>query len=306
MRKLLGVLALVMIAAGCNGRGSSAIAPNPGTPGPGGPSGNLEVRITDQPFNSRCFLEATIDVRKVELLGVPLDPVTGTADPFGPVAITITATPQAFDLTQLVGGASESLGAVSVSATRIDAVRITLGQGVLTFSGATPFQQLFDGPLEPISVSVTPAPLIVPGDRRVTLLLDFDVASTFAAADPFVTDCGALQSPGAVAFVPRVRAINTELSARLEGVVIDGRTGLGLPGVTVSVQGGTMPAFSNVSTLTGFGPSGGQPGFFTIFVEPSPQSGYTMTFEAPNRAGPIITVGSPGAGAAAIVNVSIQ
>jgi hypothetical protein len=249
--------ALSLLAIGCSG-GS----------GGGGGTGQVQVQVMDAPFTTTCFAEALVTVDRIEIQP------TGSQGNGGWTTVTTTA--QTFDLLDLTAGVSQTAAFATVPAGRYHQIRLNIVDATLVWAdGAT---RSFTIPSGEVKIIPKPQIVIVPG-QTTNLMLDFDVARSFVVTGTPTTDCDALKQAGKIMFTPLIRAINRDASGVVSGVITDGATGGGFPGVTISANDGTNPPVTTLSA-TGAGPSGTPAGEYALLLDPGT---YSLSFEAPGR-----------------------
>lgn len=181
IRQLLTIGAVavpVLLSAGCNGTDA-------------GTTGRLTVLLTDSPA-AVDVQSATVWISQVYLIG--------GNDTIGP-RVTITTTPQEYNLLSLQGGVTALLGSTTIPTGDytqlrmvVDSAKITLGGGVTFVGGGSSVGLTVPSGMQTgIKVNLQGALHVAPGET--VLVVDFSVAQSFVLTGPATAPTGALFHP---------------------------------------------------------------------------------------------------------------
>lgn len=198
-RAFLIIISIVLITSGC-------------TKLPGGDTGRIIVKVTDDPFNINLVESATVTVDKIELRRAAAD--TTGKDPF----ITLSVEPVTFDLLKLRNGITARLLDLEIPSGKYDLVRLYVTQaGMKITDQAKDFSLKIPGGAQTgIKIFLKPA-LEVGGGLTSELLLDFDLSRSFVMQGNLNHGSGV---KGFI-FKPVIRAVNNSVAGRIEGSVSD-------------------------------------------------------------------------------------
>lgn len=251
--------------------------------GGGAGTGTVALRMTDAPFPATegCLSAAWIEVDRVEVRG-----------PAGFVDVALTGATDGvvrMDLLQLRSGLSDSLALGDVPAGSYDQIRLHVVRAELEYEDGSPPTSFTvpSGDASGLKINVKP-PILVAPEQTTSLLLDFDLASSFhttgLGGNP---TCDELKAGAGVMFRPLIRAVNTDEHAMVTGVVSDA-TGAPVADVEVTafptgtvVDGTTVPAASTFSAPDGL--TSVAVGSYALFLEPGSYDLYVRAQGATDR-----------------------
>lgn len=197
--KLLGIAVLmVSLAVGFTGCESPAEESDTGT---------LSVLLTDAPFPADLVAEANVTI---DSLDVRQKGGGGGAGPY----ITLSSSPQSFNLLDLSNGITEGLAELDLPTGSYDLLRLYVGEASVVMNDGTTYDLTIpSGSESGIKIFVKPDIAIVAG-ATTELLLDFDVSRSFVVQ-------GSLDAPTGFLFKPVIRGVNASTTGGIIGVVSD-------------------------------------------------------------------------------------
>ncbi len=222
--RLLGAIGLSSLAA-CGDSNSNAST-----------TGTLSVRLTDAPIDN--VQSAQVWISKVYLIG-GADTVSSR--------ITITSTPQQFELLSLQNGVTAALGSAVIpvgSYTQmrfvVDSAKVTL-KAPLTFADGSFSKMLVvpSGMQTGVKINFQSAVQVTPGET--ILVADFDVSRSFVFT-------GVKTAPTGAIFKPVLNATVQNVAASIAGIVTPASSKASLAAVASS---GDTVATTMADTLTG-------------------------------------------------------
>jgi hypothetical protein len=233
----------VLLAVGCGG----------GDGGGGGGTGTLVLSATDAPFPATegCLAAALVEIDGVTVQspsGWVEIPLVDDSDGADDGVVTL-------DLLQLRSGLEDSLAVGELPTGTYHQIRLHIVSSVLQFVSGAPDRTFFvpSGAQSGLKINVQP-PVVIAAGQETPLLLDFDLTRSFhVTANGGEPTCEDLESgPGTVHFNPVVRAMNTDETGVVAGVVEDSG---GAPVAHVEVvafPAGTVVDADTVPTATTF------------------------------------------------------
>lgn len=222
--RLLGAIGLSSLAA-CGDSNSNAST-----------TGTLSVRLTDAPIDN--VQSAQVWISKVYLIG-GADTVSSR--------ITITSTPQQFELLSLQNGVTAALGSAVIpvgSYTQmrfvVDSAKVTL-KAPLTFADGSFSKMLVvpSGMQTGVKINFQSAVQVTPGET--ILVADFDVSRSFVFT-------GVKTAPTGAIFKPVLNATVQNVAASIAGIVTPASSKASLAAIAAS---GDTVATTMADTLTG-------------------------------------------------------
>jgi len=233
MRRLTGVLGLVLALGGCASDG--------GTAGPG--SARTRVLLTDAPFPFDR-------VRSVDVHIVSID-AAATFDTTTTVAWTPLAAPdRRFNLLELQDGTTTLLGEADVRATDYAAIRMVIRtdlSGITLADGSAAAVNWMGPATQTIHAGIEQPLSITAGPSDADLIIDFDVGRSFVVVPG---GCDSLRecpyAPPAFQFLPWIRAVNEDATGTIRGTV------RGTPGpaeALAPVPGANITVYRGANTL---------------------------------------------------------
>ena len=223
--RLLGAIALSSLAACGDSKSTTASS-----------TGTLSVRLTDAPVDN--VQSAQVWISKVYLIG-GADTVSSR--------ITISSTPQQFDLLTLQNGVTAALGSAVIPVGTytqmrfvVDSAKVTL-KAPLTFSDGSASKTLVvpSGMQTGVKINFQSAVQVTPGET--ILVVDFDVSRSFVFT-------GVKTAPNGALFKPVLNATVQNVAASIAGVVAPASSKAALAAVAAS---GDTVATTMADTLTG-------------------------------------------------------
>ena len=169
-------------------------------------TGTLSVLLTDAPFPADLVAEAnvTIDSLEVRQKG------GGEGGPY----ITLSSSPQSFNLLDLSNGITTGLAELDIATGSYDLLRLYVGEASIVMNDGTTYDLTVpSGAQTGIKIFVKPDIAIVAG-VTTELLLDFDVSRSFVMQ-------GTLDSPTGFLFKPVIRGVNESTTGGIIGIVSD-------------------------------------------------------------------------------------
>ena len=256
MRNPLALAALVFLLTACGG----------GDGGGGAGTGTLSLKITDAPFPAidGCLAAAIIVIDGVEAKG---------EEGFVDVPLADGAESLEIDLLDLRAGLADNLALGELASGTYSEIRLHVVEARMEFedgAAAQPFK-VPSGMSSGLKIKIRPAALVVAG-QTTELMLDVDLTESFHTTGlggaPTCDDLKAGESM--VIFRPVIRAVNTDETGVITGVVQDDA---GSPAVDVEIcafDAGTVVDETSIPVATTFSSpalEGIEAGSYALFLE---------------------------------------
>lgn len=201
MKKILLLVLGLLIFIACESSTSDPIK-----------SGKVRVTVTDAPYPIEFIAKAEVVVKKVEIKMVGESDTTAF--------VTLSEEEKTFDLVQLRNGLTEFFGEAEVEPGVYSELRLITGDAYVMLTDSTVFDlKIPSGGSSGIKIKIKPD-LIVSENGISEILLDFDLSKSFVIKG----NANNVKEPKDIKgfnFKPVVRAINQDLSSRIEGTVND-------------------------------------------------------------------------------------
>ncbi len=174
-------------------------------------NGNVEVKLTDDPFPVSFVASAHINITKIEVKNAETDDY-----------VTVFEGNADYNVAALNNGVTASVSLQSVPAGVYDEVRVTLGGASIELTDGRHFNANINGSIQE-NAEIEPA-LRVEGDNNASLLIDVDLAETFEfdtnlSGNDIITNV--MQIVGLSNFDFNFRAADLNQSGTVEGTVTD-------------------------------------------------------------------------------------
>ena len=239
--KLLGITVIILsLAVGFTGCESPAEESDTGT---------LSVLLTDAPFPADLVAEANVTIDSLEVRQ------KGGGGGDGPY-ITLSSSPQSFNLLDLGNGITEGLAELDLPTGSYDLLRLYVGEASVVMNDGTPYDLTVpSGSESGIKIFIKPDVAIIAG-VKTELLLDFDVSRSFVMQGP-------MDAPTGFSFKPVIRGVNQATTGGISGIVSD-TASVALPNIEVWAEQDTVVSTA-FTDATGFYAMVGLPaGVYTV------------------------------------------
>ena len=201
-------------------------------------SGNLIIKISDDPFPANLVEEANVTISKIEIRKQNQE----EGDPY----LILVETPISYNLLELRNGLTADLPEFDVPVGVYDHIRLYISEASTKLKDGTTYDLTVpSGAQTGIKIFIKPS-IQVQGGLTTELILDFDVNKSFVAL-------GNINSSGGIEgfhFKPVIRAVNSSTAGRITGTVSDTSFNY-LSDASVWIKQDTIMSFT-ITDSTGF------------------------------------------------------
>jgi hypothetical protein len=225
----LGTIFIALIClgslAGCGGSGGG---------------GRLNIQITDAPFPFDLVSTADVTIDRIE---VHVSDSPSQASGW----MTLSETPQTFNLLDLQGGVTATLLNASLPAGTYGQIRLHVASATVTLTDDRQFDLNVPSG-DPSGIKINPSPqIVVEGGLTTDLILDFDVGQSFVPT-PSGNPNSAAEIQG-FNFKPVIRVVNSSTVGSIAGTVYDDNGTPGETGDDGTLTGATVSALVGGSVI---------------------------------------------------------
>lgn len=178
--------------------------------------GKLVVKLTDAPFPVDLVDQALVTIDRIEIRRSS-DSLEGDQELEGSSFIVLSEETMQFNLLELRNGITADMLAMHIDTGSYDMIRLHVVESEIILKDGTSFPLTIpSGMSSGLKIKISPA-LSIEGNETSVVLLDFDVSKSFVVQGNVKLNNGIK----GFTFKPVIRAVWQEVSASIEGKVVD-------------------------------------------------------------------------------------